>query len=397
MESHGPEEIPMEVEIQRFKNPIEIRILTLDSRTYNLRVDKHVPIPALKQHIASLTGLLSERQHLLCCGRVLKDDQLLSAYHVEDGHTLHLVTKQPLPYEINTSSSHDSQVHFDHDDDDDFFFNEISNDEEEVDEIRIADQTDMGVLSVEPLSVLWPMFPPVNEIQDSLTTMNQYLDHMRHAFDAIWQPLPALNMTQERSSSGLPTPEALARLMLSTRQMLIDQAGTSLYQLARQLENQENVSDPMSRFSTELRAWRTGFRLQYLGAYLLELGRTTTTLLLGEKPNEAEVDSRPAVFISSSAPNPLAVQRLRFQHEFDQLDNLFREIQDRTSSWMVTPNAYQEEHNEIGSSGENHDNVTISWTDLNNLLYDDDDDSQDSIEQHSSTQPQDSNQSGMPQ
>ncbi|KAF3667252.1 hypothetical protein FXO37_10109 [Capsicum annuum] len=54
-----------------------------------------VPVPALKEQIATVTGVLTEQQRLICRGKVLKDDQLLSAYHVEDGHTLHLVVRQP--------------------------------------------------------------------------------------------------------------------------------------------------------------------------------------------------------------------------------------------------------------------------------------------------------------
>ncbi|CAI9279544.1 unnamed protein product [Lactuca saligna] len=46
-----------------------------------------VPVPALKEQIASvtITGVLSEQQRLICRGKFLKDDQLISAYHVEDG------------------------------------------------------------------------------------------------------------------------------------------------------------------------------------------------------------------------------------------------------------------------------------------------------------------------
>lgn len=41
-----------------------------------------VPIPALKEQIATVTGVLSEQQRLICRGKVLKDDQLLSAYRI---------------------------------------------------------------------------------------------------------------------------------------------------------------------------------------------------------------------------------------------------------------------------------------------------------------------------
>lgn len=40
------------------------------------------PVPALKEQIASVTGVLSEQQRLICRGKVLKDDQLLSAYRI---------------------------------------------------------------------------------------------------------------------------------------------------------------------------------------------------------------------------------------------------------------------------------------------------------------------------
>lgn len=41
-----------------------------------------VPVPALKDQIATVTGVLSEQQRLICRGKVLKDDQLLSAYRI---------------------------------------------------------------------------------------------------------------------------------------------------------------------------------------------------------------------------------------------------------------------------------------------------------------------------
>lgn len=41
-----------------------------------------MPVPVLKEQIASVTGVLSEQQRLICRGRVLKDDQLLSAYRI---------------------------------------------------------------------------------------------------------------------------------------------------------------------------------------------------------------------------------------------------------------------------------------------------------------------------
>lgn len=41
-----------------------------------------MPVPALKERIASVTGIVTEHQRLICRGKVLKDDQLLSAYRI---------------------------------------------------------------------------------------------------------------------------------------------------------------------------------------------------------------------------------------------------------------------------------------------------------------------------
>lgn len=91
MGSNSAEKVSSNNSIGSSETTIEIKIKTLDSQTYSLKVDKQMPVPALKEQIASVTGVISEQQRLICQGKVLKDDQLLSAYHVEDGHTLHLV------------------------------------------------------------------------------------------------------------------------------------------------------------------------------------------------------------------------------------------------------------------------------------------------------------------
>lgn len=64
-----------------------------------------------------------------------------------------------------------------------------------------------------------------------------------------------------------------------------------MQQLARQLENQVNVNDPAARLSTQFTASRTGTQLYNLGAFLLELGRATMTLRLGQAPVGLSVSS----------------------------------------------------------------------------------------------------------
>ena len=52
----------------------------------------------------------------------------------------------------------------------------------------------------------------------------------------------------------------------------------------RQLEGHMNVTDPLARMSIQSNAMGSGALLQNLGALLLELGRTTMTLRMGQTP-----------------------------------------------------------------------------------------------------------------
>ncbi|GAB2289142.1 hypothetical protein Dimus_023445 [Dionaea muscipula] len=316
---------------------IEIKIKTMDSQTYTMRVDKQTSVPALKEQIASVTGVVTEQQRLICRGKVLKDDQLLSAYHVEDGHTLHLVVRDPasasavnLPNDPAIGSSSNSQGQY---------FQVAPG--IIIETLSVPGQGDGSISNIGRIvSALMGSFgiggpstsgevTGLGVIPDAVTTMSEYLSHMRHEFIASVRGnennagTAATHGAVERESNsvlsaestqqGLPTPSSLAQLLLSTRQMLNQQTGECLQQLATQLENQGTVVDPEARLITQSRSLRTGILLQNLGAYLLELGRTTTTVRLGRAPSEAVVNAGPAVFISSSGPNPIMVQPLPFQ------------------------------------------------------------------------------------
>ncbi|KAH9315199.1 hypothetical protein KI387_023826, partial [Taxus chinensis] len=372
---------------------VEIKIKTLDSQTYTLRVNKCVPVPALKEQIATATGVLTEQQRLICRGKVLKDDQLLSAYHVEDGHTLHLVVRQPLqqppsPMTPNggsdghaepqgASRSRSGQVSHsvvlgtfniaDHGDggipDVNRLVSAVLNsigignvlpinpsigngptmiaqgsgleaqrapnasgrlDANQMQSDHFSDvQSDPvhGSFRFSPTSLLRPLSQtPV--IPDSLTTLSQYINHMRHEF--------ALNSTENQShatthwseveafdlplvSGGLPTPAALGAVIRDTQQLLTEWAGSSLSRLARQLEGEATVIDPMAHAEIQSSALRNGVIMQNLGAMLLELGRTTMTLRMGQSSAESVVNAGPAIFVSTTGPNPLMVQALPFQ------------------------------------------------------------------------------------
>ncbi|GMH20585.1 hypothetical protein Nepgr_022426 [Nepenthes gracilis] len=315
---------------------VEIKIKTMDSQTYTMRVDKQMSVPDLKEQIASMTGIVTEHQRLLCCGKVLKDDQLLSAYHVEDGHTIHLVVREP-------ASSSAENLHNDP---------AIGSNTSQgqyyqvapgivVETFNMAGQgdrvlPDIGRIVSAVLGSIGVANPGTGgdgtnfrAIPDALETMTEYLSHMRLEYISngrVSENNPeaaAMRRVEERefnsashsasSQEGLPTPASLAQLLLSTRQMLNQQTAECLLQLATQLENQASVVDPAARLSTQSGAWRTGVLLHNLGAYLLELGRTTMTLRLGRSPSQAVVNAGPAVFISSSRPNPIMVQPLPFQ------------------------------------------------------------------------------------
>uniref|UniRef100_A0A5B7BLT1 Putative Ubiquitin-like superfamily protein isoform 4 n=1 Tax=Davidia involucrata TaxID=16924 RepID=A0A5B7BLT1_DAVIN len=386
MGSNGAHEISQGNEAEGSETTIEIKIKTLDSQTYTLRVNKQVAVPDLKEQIASVTGVLSEQQRLICRGKVLKDDQLLSAYHVEDGHTLHLVARQSappsseslpsLPADPASSSSRSQRIQvapgvvvetFNMPDQGDgvhpdinrivaavlgsFGINSTGSSNERVDvhahSSEIPERT-LGsggmTASTQPQPELagmrgqsdrfhsafgLPTAVALGHLQprvipDSLTTLSHYLSRMRQEYDGGNNAQSAATHgTEGRESNsvpdsgtvqeGLPTPSSLAEVLLSTREMLVEQTAECLLQLGRQLQNQSNVTDPMVRLSTQSNAWRSGILFQNLGAFLLELGRTTMTLRMGQTPSEAVVNAGPAVFISQSGPNPLMVQPLPFQ------------------------------------------------------------------------------------
>ncbi|KAM1046544.1 hypothetical protein PS2_025790 [Malus domestica] len=332
MGSNGTEHIPMDEQVEGSEATIEIKIKTLDSQTYTLRVDKQMPVPALKEQIASVTGVLSEQQRLICRGKVLKDDQLLSAYHVEDGHTLHLVLRQPippspegLPDHPGTNPASSTSRHVGPGVVIETFSMPVQGDgfAPEVNRIISAVLGSIGMPNIAGGSE----GIEVRVIPDSLTTLTQYLSHMRCEFEAIGidagsNQAAANHRTEESSNSssrsgtrqeGLPTPASLVEVMRSTRQLLAEQVGESLLQFASQLDNQVNVTDPAARLSTQASASRNGALFHNLGAFLLELGRTTMTLQMGQAPSDAVVNAGPAVFISPTGPNPIMVQPLPFQ------------------------------------------------------------------------------------
>ncbi|KAM2552852.1 hypothetical protein TB2_017184 [Malus domestica] len=400
MGSNGSEQILMGEQVEGSEATIEIKIKTLDSQTYTLRVDKQMPVPALKEQVASVTGVLSEQQRLICRGKVLKDDQLLSAYHVEDGHTLHLVVRQPIPLSPEglpdhqgTDPASSSSRHAGPGVVIETFSMPVQGDgfAPQINRIISAVLGSIGMPNIAGGSE----GIEVRVIPDSLTTLTQYLSHMRREFEAIDRDAGsnqavATHRAEESSNSssgsgirqeGLSTPASLAEIMRSTRQLLAEQVGESLLQFASQLENQVNVTDSAARLSAQASASRTGALFHNLGAFLLELGRTTMTLQMGQAPSDAVVSAGPAVFISPTGPNPIMVQPLPFQSGTNfgaipmgamqpgsglvsGLGTGFHprriDIQIRRGSSATTPDATRDEHGETQQPSGQRNPVTSS-------------------------------------
>ncbi|XP_078166431.1 ubiquitin domain-containing protein DSK2b-like isoform X3 [Carex rostrata] len=72
----------------------EINIKLIHNQVHKVHVTKDMPVAVLKGKLIDITGASVDQQCLFYGGRVLNDDQTLSEYYVEEGHTLHLVTRR---------------------------------------------------------------------------------------------------------------------------------------------------------------------------------------------------------------------------------------------------------------------------------------------------------------
>ncbi|CAA6672292.1 unnamed protein product [Spirodela intermedia] len=148
-------------------------------------------------------------------------------------------------------------------------------------------------------------------IPDSLTTLSQFLSHVRHQFD--------IRVTSDFFSSdhllGDADRQHSARAEGGRTQHVggHNDASPLIYpqskeELAKELEDQANVTDPLARSMIQSRAVRYGTLFQNFGSLFLELGRTVMTLRMGQTPSEAVVNAGPAIFVSSTGATPLMVQ-----------------------------------------------------------------------------------------
>ncbi|KAG1369679.1 ubiquitin-like domain-containing protein CIP73 [Cocos nucifera] len=167
-----------------------------------------------------------------------------------------------------------------------------------------------------------PQFSPAGAlsrqrvIPDSLTTLLDFISRMElvlqnsgsqssaptNARDLPRSDDPSLNLR------GLPTPEMLGSVVERAQQLLSSNASSALSQFVANLERGRSSTDPSVRSQVQTEAMHVGASMHRLGSMLLELGRTMMMLRMGQSPAESYVNAGPAVYISSTGPNPIMVQ-----------------------------------------------------------------------------------------
>ncbi|KAI3852249.1 hypothetical protein MKX03_028401 [Papaver bracteatum] len=377
---------------------VEVNVKTLDSQIYAFRVEKNMPVPLFKEKIAGTVGVPVEQQRLIFRGKVLKDNQCLSEYHVEDGHTLHLVARQPAqPQTSSGTPSGEANANTNGQGNDPNTaaprnrvgpvshsvvlgtFNVGDQGENGgvpdltrivgavLNSIGLGGQIPMGATntssSVPPnatnqtsqaaetegtrgnvvgrggqafpnqpfqslaQSLQFPLTgAAVNvpshqmPIPDSLSTLLEFINRMELVLRVNGGHPSASENTEDpprmelpSNARGLRTPEALSIVLRQAQQLLSSHAAAALSHIAEHLEGEGGATDPAVRSQIQTESVQVGRAMQHLGALFLELGRTIVTLRMGQSPAESSVNAGPAVYISSSGPNPIMVQPFPLQ------------------------------------------------------------------------------------
>ncbi|PIA39642.1 hypothetical protein AQUCO_02600238v1 [Aquilegia coerulea] len=390
-------------ETESSESAVEINVKTLDSQIYRFRVERNMSVPSLKEKVASASGVPVEQQRLIFRGKVLKDDQLLSEYHVEDGDTLHLVVRQLVQSQTpSVTNSGESGVTTDNRGNDastgtsrnrvgishsvvlgSFNLGDQGGEGSGSDLSRIigAVLNSIGIGNSNPIggalnsssgvpsnastqppqgveidatrghiggrsqagnqmpaanhpsqsaqqtspfpfrsgAVLVPS--PQMPIPDALHTLSEFINRMELALSATgyWpSPSPANAEGAQggdfpSNTRGMPTPEALSVILRRAQHLISGHAIAALSHIAERLEREGSSTDSAVRNQIQTESVQVGLAMQHLGSLLLELGRTTLTLRMGQSPAESMVNAGPAVYISPSGPNPIMVQPFPLQ------------------------------------------------------------------------------------
>uniref|UniRef100_A0A0D9WZ46 Ubiquitin-like domain-containing protein n=1 Tax=Leersia perrieri TaxID=77586 RepID=A0A0D9WZ46_9ORYZ len=331
---------------------IEINIKTLDSQVHKLRVKKNVPVLVLKEKIVEAAGVPVDQQRLIFRGRVLKDDHLLSEYHLEDGYTLHLVARRTAAEGQHSSGTSDENTHANVN---------VAGNGGLLGDISRSVRDILGSLGLavpggmpnttfsvplatapegannangrtQPGNYALPGFSILNHhiqvsqlqpggsiprnmvIPDSLTTLLEYINRM----DQVLQNngTPSVDSTTQQPTRSddaylnqrFPSPEVLVSVIERAQQLLGGSASSALSNLAQRIQRDSGTSDASVRSQIQNESVQLGVSMQHLGAMLLELGRTMMMLRMGPSPADAFVNAGSSVYINSGGPNPIMVQ-----------------------------------------------------------------------------------------
>ncbi|KAJ1269457.1 hypothetical protein BS78_07G213300 [Paspalum vaginatum] len=334
------------------ESTIEINIKTLDSQVHKLRVNKNVPVSVLKEKIVDATGVPLDQQRLIFRGRVLKDDHLLSEYHLEDGFTLHLVARRAAEGQ-NSSGASEGNTHPNVN---------VAGNGGLLDDISRSVRDLLGSLGVamsggvtstsfsvplatapegannvpgrtQPVNPSQPGFSVTNHqihvtqlqsagaiprnmvIPDSMTTLSEYMERMDRVLQNNGTPPSRDSEGQQRPTTDdanvnprFPSPEVLASVIERAQQLLGGSAASALSHIAQRIRQDGGTGDASVRREIQTESVQLGIAMQHLGAMFFELGRTMMMLRTGLSPSEAFVNSGPAVYINSTGPNPIMVQ-----------------------------------------------------------------------------------------
>ncbi|CAL5349488.1 unnamed protein product [Camellia sinensis] len=171
-----------------------------------------------------------------------------------------------------------------------------------------------------PLGAAIPV-PSLNApIPDSLHTLSEFMNRVELALQNGHQPnqsltnigdLPTVELPS--NARGLSTPETLSIVLRHAQRLLSGPTVAALSEYCRTPGAGGGSTDLTVRSQIQAESLQVGLATQHLGALLLELGRTILTLRMGQSPAESYVNSGPAVYISSSGPNPIMVQPFPLQ------------------------------------------------------------------------------------